>query len=61
MSAKLEQAKPMLEGFIPQTYIPELDLSKLSRQTVMNKSWFYNLLVIIEKPEAVPEQSDKPF
>ena len=59
--AKQEQAKPVLEEFNSQTYIPELDLSKLSSQTVMNKSWFYNQLVIVEKPEVVPEQGDLPF
>ena len=65
--AKQEQAKPVLEEFNSQTYIPELDLSKLSLKPQiecelrMDKSWFFNQLVIGEKPEVVPEQGDLPF
>jgi len=56
MSAIQEQAKPMLEEIIPQVYIPELDMSKLAG--VMNKVWFFNQLVIAEKPEV---EAEKPF
>jgi hypothetical protein len=56
MSAIQEQAKPMLEEFIPQVYIPELDMSKLSG--IMDKSWFFNQLVLVEDAEA---EAEKPF
>jgi len=51
MSALQEQPKPILGEYIPQVYVPELDVSKLSG--AMNKTWFYNQLIdeeILLKP-----------
>lgn len=66
MSALQEQPKPILGEYIPQVYVPELDVSKLSG--AMSKTWFYNQIIseeILLKPDPYTSPpltvDEKPF